>query len=109
MTRRYIARIVRNQRISISHVLSYKRCSIVETDRGPRRRHHRRSLMRSSSEFLHTFIAIALTAPILVFYLVIAGEAFGYGQPVERLAYVAPSSIGQICAAMAKGTKEALK
>jgi len=58
---------------------------------------------------LHTFIAIALTAPILVFYLVIAGEAFGYSQPAERLAYASPSSFGQICAAMAKGTKEDLK
>jgi hypothetical protein len=50
-----------------------------------------------------------LTARILVFYLVIAGEALGYSQPAERLAYVAPSSLGQICAAMAKGTKEDLK
>ena len=65
--------------------------------------------MRSSSEVLHTLTAFALTAPILAFYLVIASEALGYSQPAERLAYVAPSSFGQICAAMAKGTKEDLK
>jgi hypothetical protein len=83
--------------------------------------------MRSSWEVLHTFIAIALTAPILVFYLVIAGEALGYSQPTERHVLVAPtapkpadtstepqlimsiSAFNQICIAMAKGTNEDLK
>jgi len=83
--------------------------------------------MRTPWEVLHTFIAIALTAPVLVFYFVIAGEALGYSQPTERHVLVAPnapkpadtstepqlivsiSAFNQICTAMAKGTKEDLK
>jgi hypothetical protein len=65
--------------------------------------------MRTPWEVMHTLTALALTAPILAFYLVIASEALGYQRPAERLAYIAPSSFGQICAAMAKGTKEDLK
>jgi hypothetical protein len=65
--------------------------------------------MRTPWEVLHTLTALALTAPILAFYLVIASEALGYQQPAERLVYVAPSSFSQFCAAMAKGTKEDLK
>ena len=40
--------------------------------------------MRSSWEVLHTLTAIALTTPILAFYLVIVSEALGYSQPAER-------------------------
>jgi hypothetical protein len=54
---------------------------------------------------LHAIVALALTAPILAFYLVIAGEALGYSQPAERFVYLAPSLLGQICSAMAKDTQ----
>ena len=49
--------------------------------------------MRSTSDILHTLVAIALTAPILVFYAVIVMDFAGYQQPAERFAYVSPSAL----------------
>ena len=59
--------------------------------------------MRSTSDILHTLVAIALTAPILVFYAVIVMDFAGYQQPAERFAYVSPSALSQICTALARG------
>ena len=59
--------------------------------------------MRSTSDILHTLVAIALTAPILVFYAVIVMDFAGYQQPAERFAYVSPSGLSQICTALARG------
>ena len=58
--------------------------------------------MRSTSDILHTLVAIALTAPILVFYAVIVMDFAGY-QLAERFAYVSPSALSQICTALARG------
>ena len=49
--------------------------------------------MRSTSDILHTLVAIALTAPILVFYAVIVMDFAGYQQPAERFSYVSPSAL----------------
>ena len=59
--------------------------------------------MRSTSEILHTLVAIAMIAPILVFYAVIVMDFAGYQQPAERFAYVSPSALSQICTAFARG------
>ena len=59
--------------------------------------------MRSTSDILPTLVAIALTAPILVFYAVIVMDFAGYQQPAERFAYVSPSALSQICTALARG------
>jgi hypothetical protein len=58
---------------------------------------------------LHAIVALALTAPILAFYFVIAGEVLGYSQPAERLMYIAASSVNQICTAMAKDADQLRK
>ena len=49
--------------------------------------------MRSTYEFAHTFVAIVLTAPVLVFYVVIVMDFAGYQQPAERYAYVSPAAL----------------
>ena len=56
--------------------------------------------MRTPSEFLHTLTALALCAPVLAFYYVIASEAFG--KPTEQYVLVSPSAFSQICSAFAK-------
>jgi hypothetical protein len=50
--------------------------------------------------FAHTFTALALCAPILAFYVVIASEAFG--GPSENYLLVSTTSFSQICNAWAK-------
>ena len=57
--------------------------------------------MRTPWEVLHTLTALALTAPILAFYVIIASEAFV--EPTERYVLVSPTAFSQICSAMAKG------
>jgi len=59
--------------------------------------------MRSTYEFAHTFVAIVLTAPVLVFYVVIVMDFAGYQQPAERYTYVSPAALSQICSAFARG------
>ena len=58
--------------------------------------------MKTPSEFLHTLTALALTAPILAFYVVIASEAFGW-RPTERAMLITPTALASACAAYAKG------
>jgi hypothetical protein len=53
--------------------------------------------------FINTLTALALTAPVLAFYFVIASEAFS--PPREQYMLVSATSFSQICAAMAKGLK----
>jgi len=50
--------------------------------------------MRTPWEVLHTLTALALTAPILAFYVMLASEAFV--QPTERYVLVAPTAFSQI-------------
>ena len=54
-------------------------------------------------DILHTLVAIAMTAPVLVFYAVIIMDFSGYPQPAERYAYISPAALGQICTSFAKG------
>lgn len=51
---------------------------------------------------MHTLVALALTAPVLIFYVVIAGDALGYRQLAEPHMVVSVSSLNQICSALAK-------
>jgi hypothetical protein len=60
--------------------------------------------MRTPLEALHTLVALALCAPILVFYLVIASEMFG--QPTEHYMLVSTTSFAQICSALAKEPRQ---
>jgi len=60
--------------------------------------------MTKDSDLSHLLVAVAMLAPILMFYVFIAAEMLGYPQRAERLAYVSPAALSQICSAFAKGT-----
>lgn len=62
--------------------------------------------MNKDSDILHTLVAVAMMAPIFVFYAVIAMEVFGnpyFGnpQPLERYVYVSTTELAKACSAFA--------
>jgi hypothetical protein len=55
-------------------------------------------------KIIHTATALALCAPILAFYIVIAGEVMGW-QPTEQAILITQSKLVQACSAWAKEIK----